>query len=500
MDSIKAGTAVDDSAVNGIARAVSIPLDFLAWSGRRLCRLAGLLAVIAVLAACASYEPKPLQPAQTAQQFAARRLDVPELREQIARILPQATTNWPPAEWDRATLLAVALVSNPKLDIARAEVRAALAHEVAAAQPANPDLNLQSEYARHDPHPWLYGFALDLLIRSPGQKHLQTELAGLGTSNARWQLLEQVWTTRRGLVAALSDGVAVQRRLHLLDLLASAQDRLVAIEEKRVVAGEDAPGELLPARQARIEIAQQRAQAQASAHAAQAALAAALGLPPEALDGVVIHWPEWGEPPRLDDNQLGQSREQALLSRADLAAAIGDYAESENKLQQTVMRQYPQLHLSPGYYWDHGIAKFPFDVGFTLPLFSRGEIAEARAAREVSARRMLALQAGIYGDIAAAERAEQGARASLATAERGLQSSRQQEQQAQLGLRLGALGAEESIAAQILTIRGELETLQAREELQAARNALEDALHAPLSGPELELSHNLSVAAAEADR
>ena len=130
----------------------------------------------------------------------------------------------------------------------------------------------------------------------------------------------------------------------------------------------------------------------------------------------------------------------------------------------------------------------------------RSEIAEARAAREVSARRMLALQAGIYGDIAAAERAEQAARESLASAERGLQSSRQREQQAQLGLRLGALGAEESIAAQILTIRGELEALQAREQLQAARNALEDALHAPLSGPELELSHNLSVAAAEADR
>jgi hypothetical protein len=57
------------------------------------------------------------------------------------------------------------------------------------------------------------------------------------------------------------------------------------------------------------------------------------------------------------------------------------------------VRQYPQFQLSPGYYWDHGIAKFPFDVGFTLPLFNRseGEIAEARAAREVAGQRMLAV-------------------------------------------------------------------------------------------------------------
>ena len=28
----------------------------------------------------------------------------------------------------------------------------------------------------------------------------------------------------------------------------------------------------------------------------------------------------------------------------------------------------PQLTLGPGYYWDHGISKFPLDVGLSLPL------------------------------------------------------------------------------------------------------------------------------------
>ena len=457
-------------------------------------RVAASLLLSCALAACVSYEPKPLQPEQSAAQFAARRLDAPELREQVARVLPRAATTWPPTAWDRAALLAVALASNPKLAVARAQVQAAQAHESAVAQPANPDLTLQSEYARHDPHPWLYGFALDFPLRTPARKRLETGLARIGTGNAQWQLLDQVWTMRRSLIAVLSERETAQRRAQILERLADAQQRLVAIEKKRVAAGEDAPSELLLARQARIGIDQQQAEVRASLAAAQAEIAAVIGVLPQALDGIDLRWPEWGAPPAFAENRLREAREQALLSRADLAATIGDYAETENKLQQAVLRQYPQLHLSPGYYWDHGIAKFPFDVGLTLPLFSRGEIAEARAARDVAGERVLALQAEIYGAIAASERAEDVARAGADTAARSLQSSQQLAQQANKGFTLGALGVEEEVAAQILVLRSELEALQLRAQWQAARNALEDALHAPLSGPELDLSRNLPIA------
>jgi CRISPR system Cascade subunit CasA len=158
--------------------------------------------------------------------------------------------------------------------------------------------------------------------------------------------------------------------------------------------------------------------------------------------------------------------------------------------------------LSPGYYWDHGIAKFPFDVGFTLPLFNRsqGEIAEARAAREVAGQRMLAVQAGIIGAIAAAERGESVAHGSVDAAERGLEAARRQRENAALSLRLGGIAATEDTAAEILALRSELEVAQMRAQLQAARSALEDALHAPLSGPELELARPLPVAITGAAR
>jgi outer membrane protein, heavy metal efflux system len=422
------------------------------------------------LGGCAHYQAAPLPPQRGVEQFAARTL--PEARA-----------------WDRAALLSLALKQNPQLIVAQAEINAAVAHEITAAEAPNPDLTLQSEYARHDPHPWLYGISLNWLLRSGERRRLDTEIARLDTSNARLQLMDCAWSVRRSLAAALSEWESARRRASLLERLAAAQDRLIGLAQRRIKAGEDAPGDLVLVEQSRIQIEQQTAESRAAADASQAAIAKALGVPTQALDGIRFEWPDWGEPPPVDAARWHQLREQALLSRADLGMAIGDYAAAEAKLRLAIAHQYPQFTLSPGYYWDHGIAKFPFDVGFTLPLNgNRGEIAEARAGRELAGQRLLALQAGIYGEIEAAEREERIARQSADAAQRRLVAVQRQAQQTELALHLGAAGVQEQVGAQIFAAQAELEVLQMRAQLQASRNNLEDALHAPLSGPELALA------------
>ena len=314
--------------------------------------------------------------------------------------------------------------------------------------------------------------------------------------------MEQTWNVRRALIAALSDRESAVRRLNVLKQLADGQDAFVALQRQRVAAGEDAPSDLNAAQTTRIDIEQQQADASADAASAQAALATALGMPEAALDGVAISWPEWGDPPPLAMDSLTSAREKALLSRADLAVAIDDYAQAEKKLERAIARQYPQFEFKPGYYWDHGIAKWPLDVGAVLPLFNRnrGEIAEATAAREVAGQRMLTLQAGIYGEIESAERAEKVARDNLDAALRRNDAMQQQLQHADVALGLGAGDRMEHTGVEVLALRAALETVQARARMQAARNALEDAFHAPLSGPELALAKPLPSADSGADR
>ena len=180
-----------------------------------------------------------------------------------------------------------------------------------------------------------------------------------------------------------------------------------------------------------------------------------------------------------------------------LAAAIDGYAEAENGLRQAIARQYPQFTLTPGYYWDHGVQKFPLDLDLTLPLFNRnrGEIAEARAGRELAGQRMLALQDEIYGQIAGAGRAESIARDNEIAARQRLESGLEQLRQARLGLKLGAIDQSEQLAARIAATRAQLDLLQTQARLQAARDALEDALRVPLSGPELSMHRSAATAA-----
>ena len=184
--------------------------------------------VLGLLTGCVAYQPAPLEPQHSAEQFAARRLDDGQFRDELMRLLPQAVASWPPQQWDRGELLAVALVRNPQLSVAQAEVNTALAHQVTAAEAPNPDITLQSEYSRQETHPWLYGLSLNWLMRSTQRLRLQQETARLGTMNMRLKLMEQTWVVRRELVAALSDWESARRRLALLEQLAAAQDRLVA--------------------------------------------------------------------------------------------------------------------------------------------------------------------------------------------------------------------------------------------------------------------------------
>jgi hypothetical protein len=360
-----------------------------------------------LLTACATYQPAPIDPAASAQHFAARRLDTQELRAQVAELLPQAprnrghrqrgtVPNCSPPRWRSTRNLR-----------SRAPRSKPLSRHGDHCRPEpESELTLQSEYAHQEPHPWLYGLSLDLLLRSSTRRQLDADLARLETSTARWQLMDGAWGVRRALITALSDWQAAMQRMTFLDRLAAGQDRLISLERQRVSAGEDTADELLIVSQARIGIEQQQAQARSETTAALAALAAAVGVTPSALDGLAFDWTDWGSPPPATPARLQELGEQALRARSDLAGAIDEYAAAETRLHQAVVRQYPQFQLSPGYYWDHGIAKFPFDVGFTLPLFNRseGEIAEARAAREVAGQRMLAVQAEIIGAIAAAER------------------------------------------------------------------------------------------------
>lgn len=450
-----------------------------------------------ILSACASYHPKPLHPRASAEAFAERRLDAPALGRQVEPLLAQPPASWPPTDWGRGTLLAVALVDNPALQHARAEVAQALAGEITARQLPNPTLGLQTEYevggskrlSAENDRPWLYGVSFDIPLLWPLQHRLNERLAGLAASSARWKLMETTWSVRRSLIDALSDWRAARRELGVVGELLHEEGRLVTVIQRRVDAGEQSATALLTWQEQQAADRQLRMQAQTRQAEAHARVAAALGMPPRALDGLQVRWPDWGRPPPVPERRFGALREQALRSRADLAEAIDAYAISETRLQKAVARQYPQLHVTPGYYWDHGVHKFPLGFSLTLPIFNRnqGQIAQARAARTAAGEQMLSVQASIFGEIAGARRGEALAREQARQTAQRVELADRQLQRTQRAIQAGAGYSVQLLAARITALRSGLLQIRARARLQEARDALEDALRTPLSGPELDL-------------
>jgi hypothetical protein len=168
--------------------------------------------MLGLLHACTAYHPAPIDPEYSANQFAARRLEDPRLRTDVANLMPQADSSWPPQQWDRGELLAIAMARNSELVVARAQLQSARAQEVTARQWLNPDMTLQSEYgARGEPHPWLYGVAFDYVLQSPARRRLEQHVAGLAVETARLQLMDRIWSLRRELVTALSDWESAKR-------------------------------------------------------------------------------------------------------------------------------------------------------------------------------------------------------------------------------------------------------------------------------------------------
>jgi cobalt-zinc-cadmium efflux system outer membrane protein len=213
-------------------------------------------------------------------------------------------------------------------------------------------------------------------------------------------------------------------------------------------------------------------------------VARALGLPVDAIRNLELDRDSLA--PAEPAGDLAEARRAALTHRADLMAALADYAASESRLRLEVAKQYPDLHLGPGYEFDQGQDKWSIGVGLELPLLNQdqGPIAEAEAGRREAAARFEALQARILGEIESAEAAWRAARERMTRVEALQAAARSRLAEADRSFAAGAIGRLDREAAALEAADAALRAVEARTSLRLAAGGLEDALQRPL--PELD--------------
>ena len=428
---------------------------------------AGLAAVS--LAACAHYSPAPPQ----LDRFPAV-LEARPLEEK-----PPGTT------WNGAELLAAALPRNPQVAAAKAKHLTALAAAQTARQAPGMTLTLTAEYADEGKRSG-GGPAADIPIDAGVRRSVRLSTADLQGLQAWYDYAEAAWAVRTALEKARIELEGAEASLALADRAVSLRrDRLQRLE-RRVAAGEDdrvlalaAQTELAATERRLADIQGRRAQAKVD-------LAKALGVGPAAVNDLVLAPIE--EIPGLD--ALPAWRRDAALTRRDVLRALADYDLAENALRLEVAKQYPEVRLGPGYFYDHGVNKLPFNLTLVLPPYdlNRSGIAQAETARAAAGRSLEAVQANVLSTLDTAAAVLATARVNVDRIAQGaLPAARRTAEGTARSVRAGAADRVEDLAAQAAELDAELDLLDARRTAAVAAADLEDALRRPFDPAEARI-------------
>ena len=444
---------------------------------------AAVLSAVASLAACATYHARPLDPAVSAHALQARNLSDPRLLRFIAVDLKRPQT---PVHWDLAALAAAAVFDRPDLKIAAGRLAEAQAEQRTAAEWPNPTLSLAPTYdsTAITPSPWIVGPTITALIAAAAKRpaaiaraRAQAAAARQGLAIAAWQLRAQVRTAFVALWAA-------RRQLALSRHYASAAQELVAVVAQRYHAGLVSAAALTTQQLSETQAALSLAAADRQERLAEAALAAAIGVPDHAIATAPI---DIGELDHIAvPTGLAGLRREALIRRPEIRAALARYNAAQASLRLAVARQYPDLTIGPGYEYDRGENKFILSVSLPLPVFNQnqGPIAAARAARQVAAAEFAQTQTAVLGQTEAAVTDWQASHREAQRTRRLLQLARQTVRSDQAMFKAGQIGRLRLAGAEVAGTQAELGALAASVHERNALGRLEDAFHHSFIGAE----------------
>ena len=449
---------------------------------KNLPQTAVALAIIISIAGCAKFQPQPLSPAKTASVLEDRRLDDLKLQEFLETNLNRKIAPWPPRSWDFPMLTLAALYYHPDLDVALTKWQVAEAGKITAGQRPNPTIATPPGFIANpgETNPWLYGISFDIPIETAGKRGYRLARAGHLAKAAYLDIATAAWQVRSRLRTALLNLNLTQEKAALLRQQLAIQTEQARMMAARLAGGEISRPELI---QAQISLEQTRLLLQENQRQRaenQVRVAAALGLPVSALQGVEI---SYAFLQRLPPKPLSpEVRRQALLSRPDILAALASYEAAQSTLQLEIAKQYPDLHLGPGYKFEEGLDKWTFGVSLTIPVLNQnqGPIAEAKARREEAAARFTALQARIMEELDRNLAGYLETLRKLKTSEALEAAEKTQEQTVASNLRAGESDRLALLNAKLTLNKTALDRLQTFYQAQQALGFLQDAMKSPI--------------------
>ncbi|MEO8427614.1 MAG: TolC family protein [Verrucomicrobiota bacterium] len=448
-----------------------------------------IIVALVLLAGCVRYQPRPILPTETAANLEARTLDTPAFKEFLDKNLQRQFESWPPKSWDFELLNLAALYYHPSLDVARAQWQVTVGGNKTAAARPNPILSAVPGYnisATHGVSPWFPAVTLEVPIETGGKRAHRRAQAQHLSESARLNILVTALQVRSNLRSSLIDLTAARERERLLQNQKSIQDKILQSLEQQLQAGAVSSSELTLVRISWDKIRLDLSDAHQQSADALVRAAGAIGVSVKALDGLGLAYDLSARPPGVSDLMSVEVRRQALQSRADILAALAEYAASQSALQLEIAKQYPDVHLGPGYQFDQGDHKFSLALTAEVPLLNQnqGPISQAESRRTEAAARFNALQSKVITEVDRALAMYRVSQENLSTLDSLAESQKKRTESMEAQLKAGAADQLDLMNSQSELNLNELLQLSARVKLQQSFGALEDALQRPIDSPQ----------------
>ncbi len=345
--------------------------------------LLGALPAI-LLSGCQTYEPKSLDLASHREAFLARTPDSPDVAayaQQLRESSPSAPTTFDLADGiSSAEGEAIALVFNAELRVARLRAGVTQATAANAGLWEDPTIGVDvTRIIQSTPEPWKVFSSIGFTLPISGRLEVEKARAGLEHAAALARVAQDEWRIRMELRRTWTRWSSLEAQVGAVGELVAGVDRVLAVVDKMEAAGEISRTE---ARLFRIDRATQLAElAQIESAREETTLRM------RQLMGLAPHASVRFTPSGFETRALVAADRESLEARSPrLLVSTAEYEVAEKALLLEIRKQYPDLHIGPGYGREDGQDQVLLGLSAPLPIFNanRQAIAEALARRDLA--------------------------------------------------------------------------------------------------------------------
>lgn len=321
---------------------------------------------------------------------------------------------WPPETWGLEELMYTALYFSPRLKVARQNKELFEVSAQLSGLEMQRNIQVATEYHTNEVNgekPWGLGFTVGLPFFSEKKQKVLSDKSLLYVDEATLKLTQEIWSLHSQLRNSLFRWNANASKRALNTQKINLARELVDLVEARFAYGFASRDQLNKRKYDLGLFLERDLILEVERLDIVSTMAGFIGMPAIDLERLVMDNLTFDEIPDIAGVEIYRSA--ALLNRIDLQESLVDFGLADVELKLALIKQYPEVSISPGYFWDQGDKIWNFALGLTLPRQTDLAVLQAESMRNLKHLIVRENQINILSEVEGHHAITRSARSSL---------------------------------------------------------------------------------------